>query len=180
VAFTFNLRFPGQYYDAETGLSYNYFRDYDPRTGRYVESDPVGLRGGLGVYLYTENSPLIGRDIFGLRGMSPLDRCPQGWIKHWDDWNGFSCVRDTPDPSAQYCHTWECRVYPAETNCTCTNKCYKTVTGGGKWGSLAVGMICARATGVPVLSGVACNAEIWMACGAACHDKCSGKKGHCN
>ncbi|RMK76117.1 hypothetical protein IPC84_28670, partial [Pseudomonas aeruginosa] len=37
-----NLRFPGQYYDAESGLHYNYFRDYDPETGRYVESDPIG------------------------------------------------------------------------------------------------------------------------------------------
>ena len=42
-AFSFNLRFPGQYYDAETGLHYNYFRDYDPSIGRYIESDPIGL-----------------------------------------------------------------------------------------------------------------------------------------
>jgi RHS repeat-associated protein len=42
-----NLRLPGQYYDAETGLHYNYFRDYDPGVGRYVESDPIGLQGGL-------------------------------------------------------------------------------------------------------------------------------------
>ena len=42
-----NLRFPGQYYDQETGLHYNYFRTYDPETGRYVESDPIGLGGGL-------------------------------------------------------------------------------------------------------------------------------------
>ena len=39
---TFNLRFPGQYFDAETGLNYNYFRDYEPGTGRYVESDQIG------------------------------------------------------------------------------------------------------------------------------------------
>jgi len=42
-----NLRFPGQYYDSETGNHYNYFRDYDPSTGRYVQSDPIGLRGGF-------------------------------------------------------------------------------------------------------------------------------------
>jgi RHS repeat-associated protein len=45
--FTLNLRFPGQYFDVETGLHYNYFRDYDPATGRYVESDPIGLTVGL-------------------------------------------------------------------------------------------------------------------------------------
>jgi RHS repeat-associated protein len=44
---TFDLRFPGQQYDAATGLHYNYFRDYEPGTGRYVESDPIGLRGGM-------------------------------------------------------------------------------------------------------------------------------------
>jgi RHS repeat-associated protein len=41
--FVYNLRFPGQYYDTETGLNYNYFRDYDPQVGRYVESDPVSV-----------------------------------------------------------------------------------------------------------------------------------------
>jgi RHS repeat-associated protein len=44
--FTDNLRFPGQFFDQATRLHYNYFRDYDPRTGRYIESDPVGLAGG--------------------------------------------------------------------------------------------------------------------------------------
>jgi RHS repeat-associated protein len=44
--YTLNLRFPGQYFDAETGLHYNYFRDYEPGVGRYIESDPVGLAAG--------------------------------------------------------------------------------------------------------------------------------------
>jgi RHS repeat-associated protein len=47
-----NLRLPGQYYDRETGLHYNYFRDYDPTTGRYVEADPMGLAAGPNVYAY--------------------------------------------------------------------------------------------------------------------------------
>ena len=43
MPFANNLRFPGQYYDAETGQHYNYFRDYDPTTGRYIQSDPIGI-----------------------------------------------------------------------------------------------------------------------------------------
>lgn len=65
---TLNLRFPGQYYDAETGLHYNYFRDYDPQTGRYVESDPIGLRGGLNTFGYAMANPLKLIDPKGLMG----------------------------------------------------------------------------------------------------------------
>jgi RHS repeat-associated protein len=63
---TNNLRFPGQYYDAETGLNYNYFRDYNPAIGRYVEADPIGLMGGSNPFIYVENNPLIIFDPYGL------------------------------------------------------------------------------------------------------------------
>jgi RHS repeat-associated protein len=66
-AITFNLRFPGQYYDAGVAQHYNYFRDYEPGTGRYVESDPIGLFGGsYSSYVYASGSPLIYIDPFGL------------------------------------------------------------------------------------------------------------------
>ena len=65
-----NKRFPGQYFDPETGLHYNYLRDYDPTVGRYVQSDPLGLSAGdLNLYRYVENAPLTFIDPFGLTGI---------------------------------------------------------------------------------------------------------------
>lgn len=60
------LRLPGQREDAETGLHYNLFRDYDPDTGRYTQEDPIGLEGGLNVYLYVGGNPLQHTDPSGL------------------------------------------------------------------------------------------------------------------
>ncbi len=61
-----NIRFLGQYYDSEPGLHYNYFRDYNPSLGRYMQSDPIGLRGGPNTYNYVFSNPLQFIDSLGL------------------------------------------------------------------------------------------------------------------
>lgn len=63
---SYNLRFPGQYFDGETQLNYNYFRDYSSVTGRYVQSDPIGLYGGLNTYVYAHDAPIRHTDSLGL------------------------------------------------------------------------------------------------------------------
>lgn len=80
IAFTYPQRFPGQYYDAETLLHYNYFRDYDSGIGRYVKSDPIGLDGGLNTYAYANAGPVTYFDENG------LCRVRGTWIKE-PGWN---------------------------------------------------------------------------------------------
>jgi RHS repeat-associated protein len=72
------LRWPGHYYDEEIGLHDNRFRTYDPRLGRYLQSDPLGLAGGPNLYAYAENNPLRFVDRVGLAS----NHCP---LKDKDD-----------------------------------------------------------------------------------------------
>jgi RHS repeat-associated protein len=73
--YSLNIRFPGQYHDAESGLHYNYFRDYDPNVGRYIESDPIGLRGALNTFTYVGSDPINAID-------------PSGLVKLYGSWCG--------------------------------------------------------------------------------------------
>lgn len=108
---TNNLRFPGQYYDAETGLNYNYFRDYNPVVGRYVESDPIGLGGGLNIYRYSGNNPLTYIDFTGLscEQLTPWERATAyvdpnnkgSLIRKYDKkrWKKLGCYNILPIPN---------------------------------------------------------------------------------
>ncbi len=80
---TNNLRFPGQYYDSETGLHQNWWRDYKKEIGRYPEADPIGLEGGINLFTYVANNPCTWKDPLGLktwRCQKPLDFLSErGW-----------------------------------------------------------------------------------------------------
>ncbi|WP_343997013.1 RHS repeat-associated core domain-containing protein, partial [Ideonella azotifigens] len=79
-AFTLNLRFPGQTFDKETGLFYNLNRDYRATSGRYVESDPIGLAGGINTYAYVENDPINEVDALGLFATNPYKETNENTI----------------------------------------------------------------------------------------------------
>ena len=72
-----HLPYPGQYFDAESRLHYNYFRDYEPGTGRYVQSDLIGVEGGVNTYLYSAASLPIYFDYLGL-----MRQCSKGGKKN--------------------------------------------------------------------------------------------------
>ncbi|WP_082493086.1 RHS repeat-associated core domain-containing protein [Acidovorax sp. Leaf76] len=67
----YNLRYPGQYFDEESGLHYNHFRSYDPKNGgRYTQADPIGLEGGWNRFGYVGADPLSYWDKYGLDKMN--------------------------------------------------------------------------------------------------------------
>jgi RHS repeat-associated protein len=83
------LRLPGQYFDQETGLHQNYFRDYDPKMGRYIEPDPIGvllkdvnsrMTALNHLYAYAGNNPLRFSDRFGLHYL--IDPSTGGYKPH--------------------------------------------------------------------------------------------------
>jgi RHS repeat-associated protein len=82
ILLIFNARLPGQRYDVNADLSYNYFRDYEASTARYVQSDPIGLLGGVATYSYVKASPLLHTDTLGLQARA-LTRPWWWWVTPW-------------------------------------------------------------------------------------------------
>jgi RHS repeat-associated protein len=101
AGFWHRLRFPGQVYDSESKLHSNGQRDYDPRLGRYVESDPIGLAGGINTYAYAGNDPVNMIDPLGLDGERGSDGFWSDFMNYLSNsWNSLarapSDIRDNP------------------------------------------------------------------------------------
>ncbi|MCP4706778.1 MAG: hypothetical protein GY865_19445 [candidate division Zixibacteria bacterium] len=130
-----NLRFPGQYFDGETGLHYNWYRHYDPDTGRYLTPDPSGLAGGINPFVYVLNNPINYKDYSGLE----CEDCPGG------EWEGSSFlgigaawgIVVTVDRVF-----WKCKTSSA--SCEAVYFCF----GGGAIGEASIDVVgTAKATG---------------------------------
>ncbi|WP_460710957.1 RHS repeat-associated core domain-containing protein, partial [Lysobacter terrae] len=116
IKLVFNQRFPGQRYDAASGLNYNMRRDYDSGTGRYIESDPIGLKGGNNTYRYVDADPMTGID-------------PRGLIKIYGfwcgpDWTGGRKEEFSPE------HIYRRPVDRLDTSCMNHDMCYYTCRAG--------------------------------------------------
>jgi len=109
--FTLNLRFPGQYFDKETQTHYNINRDYNPVTGRYIQSDPIGFDGGVNGFAYVGGMPVLNVDNYGLATYI-ISNINGGYIFGWggthtgliviNDKNPFGDKSFLYDPSGSY------------------------------------------------------------------------------
>lgn len=90
----YNIRFAGQVFDGQAGLHQNGFRDYDPASGRYVESDPIGALAGVDTYTYAESHPIVSVDPWGLADLNFFNRAtdPDLWqlAQQWNPSDAYS------------------------------------------------------------------------------------------
>jgi RHS repeat-associated protein len=115
IAYNFNLRFPGQYYMGLDYIYYNRFRDVDARTGRYLQSDPIGLYGDISTYAYVSSTPLGAIDPKGLKaGGQGVVNC--GLTKKAGDFF-FSMGCDWVGRHYGLCEKCQCEHAVAQKNC---------------------------------------------------------------
>ncbi|OOG49237.1 hypothetical protein B0E50_07580 [Rhodanobacter sp. C01] len=112
TGYVLNLRFPGQYYDAESGLGYNVNREYEAATGRYIQSDPIGLAGGLSSYSYVDSSPLQDIDLLGLKKVILFGNRDPVFLQRANEY------KDDPNACLVYSHGSPSFIYDTRGNIT--------------------------------------------------------------
>jgi RHS repeat-associated protein len=125
IAFVFDMRFQGQRFDRATGLNYNYMRDYDSGIGRYVESDPIGLAGGISTFGYVSGRPMNQIDRYGMDGTCPVAPAynPSLWnsdgVRNTN--NCYSYAWDRPEnPEGKKPRPDNCKPQPGGFRCNDT------------------------------------------------------------
>jgi RHS repeat-associated protein len=159
--FTFNLRFPGQTFDKEAGLSYNHHRDRRAMSGRYVQADPIGPAGGINTYAYLNGQPTMSVDP---QGLAPM---PKWWTDGWE-----------PTTPPGNCATAECAAgvlpTPKPNPTECEMQC-----GLGSADAGARGVVCAAVAQGGKLLGIP-GIPVTLACKAIdkhmCMKECEEKK----
>ena len=144
---TYNLRFPGQYYDSQDGNMQNWYRDYNPKTGRYMQSDPIGLKAGINTYTYVFNNPINAIDPLGLDatnwwnnsgGRNPLTNGPTNGNWGGKCWSGGQYACDghpdgnaPPTDSADACYKQHDKCYDkCGLDPVCLMKCDQQLVSG--------------------------------------------------
>ena len=94
---------------------YNYFRDYSPDIGRYIESDPIGLDGGMNTYSYVVGNPLLAIDTLGLNSSCLADKCPPPEMKKYT-----KCLADCFDKNVN--DASKCAKVPGRFKAICLAK----------------------------------------------------------
>ena len=185
---TVNLRMPGQYFDAESGMFYNWNRYYSPEIGRYISSDPIGLAGGINTFLYAGANPVMMIDPEGQQTTTPIPGAPglpiilppiaipgtpenEQWVQAAEE--GLQKMADGAKSAIEWCVNQMARS--DQGSCSCQHRDVHTSSGQSCQALRELG-IC----GGPYKGTGSNSATCQAAARESAPASCRGCLGHCN